>query len=64
MKSIGIFVIGLLSAIYLLNPSAGIFELIPDVIPLIGNLDEATATGLLLASLRHFGYDIGKFKEK
>ena len=29
--------------LYVLNPGAGIFELIPDNLPFVGNLDEATA---------------------
>ncbi|MES2308709.1 MAG: YkvA family protein [Verrucomicrobiota bacterium] len=38
----------LVGAIYLLNPGWGVFELIPDNIPFIGNLDEGAATVLLL----------------
>ena len=38
----------LISALYLLNPTAGVFELIPDNIPLIGNLDEVAAVGLFI----------------
>ena len=41
-----------LSVLYLLNPTAGLFELIPDTIPIIGNLDEAAAMGLLIACVR------------
>jgi hypothetical protein len=45
--------IGLLAAVgYLTNPTAGIFELIPDNIPGIGNLDEAAAVGLAIACWR------------
>lgn len=40
-----------LCAIYLLNLDAGIFELVPDNFPVIGNLDEAGATVLLLKCL-------------
>ena len=58
MKKTGIFLLGLLSFIYLLNPTAGFFELIPDNIPLIGNLDEAAAMTLLLMCLRYFGHDL------
>lgn len=58
MKNFGIFLLGLLSVIYLLNPTAGFFELIPDNIPIIGNLDEAAAVTLLLMCLRYFGYDL------
>ena len=34
--------------LYLLNPTAGIFELLPDVMPIVGNLDEAGATVLVV----------------
>lgn len=44
-----------LSGLYLLNPTMGIFELIPDNIPGIGNLDEAAATGILLYCLSVLG---------
>lgn len=40
------------SLLYLLNPGAGVFELLPDALPVVGNLDEAGATALLLACLR------------
>jgi len=36
----------------LVNPTAGIFELIPDNIPLVGNLDEFAASALLIKSIR------------
>jgi len=58
MKKIIVFGLGLLAAIYLLNPGAGVFELIPDNIPFIGNLDEAAAVALLLMCLRFFGIDL------
>jgi uncharacterized membrane protein YkvA (DUF1232 family) len=58
MKKILIATIGILSGLYLLNPGFGVFELIPDNIPFIGNLDEATATFLLLSALAYFGLDI------
>lgn len=51
-------VLGLLSVVYLLNPTLGVFELIPDNTPIIGNLDEAAATLMLLAALGHFGIQI------
>ncbi len=35
-------------AIYILNPGWGLFELIPDNIPLFGNLDEGAAVLLLV----------------
>lgn len=58
MKKIWIAVIGILSALYLLNPGFGIFELIPDAVPFVGNLDEGTAAFLLLSSLAYFGIDL------
>lgn len=58
MKKIIVFFVGLLSLIYIFNPGAGFFELIPDNIPLIGNLDEAAAVALLLMCLRYFGIEL------
>lgn len=58
MKKTTIFFLGLVALIYLLNLTAGFFELIPDNIPLIGNLDEVAAGALLLMCLRYFGYDL------
>ena len=56
-----------ISTIYILNPTAGFFELIPDILPLVGNIDETFFNGLLFLSL--FELDIldekkiGKIKE-
>lgn len=61
MKRFFIALAGILSVLYLLNPSAGFFEILPDNLPLIGNLDEATATMVLLAALRYFGLDLTRF---
>ena len=58
LKNVVVGGLGLLAAIYLVNPTAGVLELIPDNLPVIGNLDEATATTLLLATLAHFGWDL------
>ena len=58
MKKIAIYFLGLVALVYLLNPTAGFFELIPDNIPIIGNLDEAAAVTLLLMCLRYFGYEL------
>jgi len=51
---------GGLGLIYILNPTAGFIELLPDNIPFIGNLDEAAAVVLVLGCLRHFGVDLTK----
>lgn len=37
-----------LSVVYIINPTAGVLEFIPDNIPLVGNIDEAGATAMLL----------------
>jgi hypothetical protein len=58
VKKILVTGIGILSFLYLLNPGLGLFELIPDNVPLIGNLDEVTAVYLLLSSLSYFGIDL------
>ncbi len=58
MKKIVVFALGVLSALYILNPTAGIFEIITDNLPLVGNLDEAAAVALLLMCLRYFGIDL------
>lgn len=38
----------LFSLVYLVNPTAGVLEFIPDNIPFLGNLDEAGATTMLI----------------
>ncbi len=58
MKKIIVFCVGLLATIYILNPTAGLFEIIPDNLPLVGNLDEAAAVALLLMCLSYFGIDL------
>lgn len=55
LKGTFVLLLGLLSAAYLANIGAGVIELIPDNIPVIGNLDEAGATLLLLNCLAYFG---------
>jgi uncharacterized membrane protein YkvA (DUF1232 family) len=46
-------IFGIIGAIYLLNPTAGLLELIPDNLPVIGNLDEAAATLLVVNAVRY-----------
>lgn len=58
MKKYLVGAIGFLAFIYLLNPTFGVFEFIPDNIPFIGNLDEATAAFLVISALAYFGYDL------
>ena len=54
------WVLLVISIFYLLNPSAGIWEIIPDNIPIIGNLDEVAAVLIALDALR----SIRKSKKK
>ena len=61
LKNIFVFLIGILSLVYLINPGMGIFEIIPDNLPIIGNLDEAGAAVLLIAVLKYFGVDLTRF---
>lgn len=58
LKSLIVLILGVLSGLYLINPSAGIIELLPDNFPIIGNLDEAAATLLFLNCLAYFGIDL------
>ena len=62
IKPLLVILVGVLAAIYLLNPGAGFIELIPDNIPIIGNLDEAGATMILLSCLAYFGIDLRPFQ--
>jgi len=55
MKNILVVIIGLIAFVVLCIPDP--FE----AIPLIGALDEATATAVLIACARYFGFDISKF---
>lgn len=64
LKSFGVFLLGIIGLIYILNPTAGFFELIPDNLPFIGNLDEAGAIMLVLGALRYFGIDLLKPRKK
>ncbi len=38
-----VYIVAIIGLIYLLNPTFGVFELIPDNLPLVGNLDEGAA---------------------
>lgn len=46
--------LGTAGLIYLLNPGFGLFELLPDQLPLIGNLDEGAAAMLVYYGVREF----------
>lgn len=46
-----VYMMAVIGLIYLLNPTAGILEFIPDNIPFIGNLDEGVAVMLILSGI-------------
>ena len=58
IKGSFVLLLGILSAAYLANIGAGVVEIVPDNIPLIGNIDEAGATLLLLNCLAYFGLNL------
>ena len=61
LKNILVALAGLISLIYLFNPTAGILELIPDNFPIVGNLDEVAACAIVLAAFRYYGVDLTAF---
>ncbi len=63
IKSLFVLLLGAISGLYLLNVGAGFVEFVPDNLPLVGNLDEATATFLLLNCLAYFGINIGPLRK-
>lgn len=56
MKSIFVFLVGVFAFLVLMAPSV-----INDIIPIVGGLDEAAATAILLACARYFGFDFSRF---
>ncbi|MCB9079240.1 MAG: DUF1232 domain-containing protein [Anaerolineaceae bacterium] len=48
------YLTAVLGLIYLLNPTGGVLELIPDIIPIVGNLDEGAAMLLIWYGLVEF----------
>jgi uncharacterized membrane protein YkvA (DUF1232 family) len=48
------YLASIVGLIYLLNPTAGVLEIIPDVIPFFGNLDEGVAMLLIWYGLVEF----------
>ncbi len=49
-----VYLLTVLGVIYLLNPTLGVFELVPDNLPFIGNLDEGAAVLLIWFGLVEF----------
>ncbi len=56
------FLLAVLGFIYILNPTAGIIEFIPDNMPLIGNLDEGAAMLLIWYGIVEFFEGNGDLK--
>jgi uncharacterized membrane protein YkvA (DUF1232 family) len=49
-----VYLMAVLGLIYILNPTLGILELVPDNLPIIGNLDEGVAFMLIWFGLVEF----------
>lgn len=58
-----VYLLSLLSLIYILNPTAGVLELLPDNLPIIGNLDEGVAFAMLWYGLVEI-FEGPKFRAK
>ncbi len=58
LKEMVIVFLAVFAVVYLVFPTLGIFELIPDAIPIIGNMDEAVATLIILNTLNYYGLDL------
>ena len=57
LTTLMVIVLGFVMVVYLLNPLMGI-DLLPDNLPIIGNIDEAVATTVLLGCLSYFGINL------
>lgn len=55
---IQVILVGFFSFLYLVNLTGGTFELIPDLFPFLGNMDEIGATVIFLSCLRYYGIDL------
>ena len=65
LKKLLVLILAIIALFYLLNPSAGIFELVPDNIPIVGNIDEGLAAYVLFSCIQFFrGKRIGLFDKK
>jgi hypothetical protein len=51
-----------LGILYILNPTAGFVELLPDNIPIIGNLDEGVAFLMIYAGLLEY-FEGGRYRQ-
>ena len=49
-----IYLLAALGVVYILNPTAGVIEFIPDNLPIVGNLDEGVAFLMIWYALVEF----------
>lgn len=61
IKDFLVFFVGFLGLLYSLNFSIGIFEFLPDTLPLIGHIDEAVALFLVYSACEYFNLNIKFF---
>lgn len=64
LKDLTVLGAGLIAAAYLVYPSFGLLEFIPDALPIVGNLDEATATVILVSAFRYYGVDLSRLFQR
>ena len=63
MRKLTAIVLAGLSVVYLVNPTAGLFELLPDNLPFIGNVDESLAAYVLFSAIEYLrGKPVGMFR--
>jgi len=53
LKKAGVVFLAIFCLVVLLNPGAGVLDLLPDNLPIIGNLDEGAAGALLIWCLQY-----------
>ena len=58
LSTLMVLAVGVVMAVYLLNPFLGVFELLPDNLPVLGNLEEVVATTVLIGCLSHLGIEL------
>jgi hypothetical protein len=54
----------LIGGIYIINPTGGLIEIIPDLAPIVGNLDEAAIMFLMFGAMRYLGMRLPEFIER
>ena len=63
MRKATVVLLAVFSVVYLINPTAGVFEFLPDNIPLVGNVDEGLAAYVLYSCVEYLrGKPVGMFR--